>query len=272
MLNTRKNTITKHNSLKPGRYYQFRYPLLDWILLIIAVIGVVWIFYCIKTWIYNSCRYPVSYIIVTGNRRYTTNTNINQIIIKLGALGTFITQDINIIQKEIEYLPWIQQVSIRKQWPDTLKLHIVEYVPLAYWNNSQTISVTGTIFSIPKEYQNQDNDTKIPYLYGPKGSEKAVLTNYHIFNAILKSNKFQIKSIQMDIRYSWELILQNNIHLKLGRNNIIERLYYFIKIYPVLLQEINNNNKYIDYIDLRYQSGFAIRWISNSITPVLYNK
>ncbi|URJ31437.1 cell division protein FtsQ/DivIB [Blochmannia endosymbiont of Camponotus sp.] len=271
MLNARKNTIIKYG-LKPIKYYQFRHPLSDWIVLFIAVIGVVWIFYCIKTWIYNFCCYPLSYIIVTGNRYYTTNTDINQTIIKLGALGTFITQDINIIQKEIECLPWIQQVSIRKQWPDTLKLHIIEHVPLAYWNNSQIISVTGTIFSIPEEYQNQDNDAKIPYLYGPKGSEKAVLTNYHIFNAILKSNKFQIKSIKMDIRYSWQLTLQDNVHLKLGRNNIIERLYCFIKIYPILLQEIKKNNKYIDYIDLRYQSGFAVRWISSSITPVLYNK
>ncbi|WP_331828405.1 cell division protein FtsQ/DivIB [Candidatus Blochmannia sp. SNP] len=270
-MNARKSTKVKYSlKLSPNRYYKFHHPLLDWILLFIAIIGVVWIFYYVKTWIYNSCCCPVSCMIVTGNRYYTTNTDINQIIIKLGVLGTFITQDINIIQKKIECLPWIQQVSIRKQWPDTLKIHIVEHIPLAYWNNLQNISITGTIFSIPKKYKN--NDTKIPYLYGPKGSEKTVLTNYHIFNEILKSNKFQIKSIKMDTRYSWQLILQDNIHLKLGRNNIIERLYYFIKIYPILLQEINENNKYIDYIDLRYRSGFAVRWISSSITPVLYNK
>ncbi|STM08208.1 cell division protein FtsQ [Escherichia coli] len=43
-------------------------------------------------------------------------------ILALGEPGTFMTQDVNIIQTQIEQrLPWIKQVSVRKQWPDELK-------------------------------------------------------------------------------------------------------------------------------------------------------
>ncbi|AGC03430.1 cell division protein FtsQ [Candidatus Blochmanniella chromaiodes str. 640] len=251
--------------------YRLQHQLLDWILIFVVTISIVWSSYKIKEWIHNVCCNPVSYMIVTGKRNYTTDTDIHQLIVKLGVLGTFITQDVNIIQKQIESLPWIQQVSVRKQWPDTLKIHIIEYIPLTYWNDFHIISTTGIIFKVPKEYR--DNNKKVmPSLYGPEGSERAVLANYYAFNEILKSIKFQIKSVQMDTRYSWQLILQDNIHLKLGRNNIIERLYYFIKIYPILFQKINDNNTCIDYIDLRYRSGFAVRWSSNSITPVLRGK
>ncbi|URJ24065.1 cell division protein FtsQ/DivIB [Blochmannia endosymbiont of Camponotus sp.] len=248
-----------------------RHQLLDWILISVATISIVWSAYKIREWIHNVCCSPVSYMIVTGKRHYTTDIDINQLIVKLGVLGTFITQDVNIIQKQIESLPWIQQVSVRKQWPDTLKVHITEYIPLAYWNDLQTISTTGIIFRVPKEYR--DNDKKvIPSLYGPEGSERVVLANYYVLNEILKSIKFQIKSVQMDTRCSWQLVLQDNIHLKLGRNNIIGRLYYFIKIYPILIQKINDHNTCIDYIDLRYRSGCAVRWGSHSITPVLCSK
>lgn len=253
--------------LKKG--YKFLYQLLDCILISIATISIIWSVYKIKIWVNFTCCSPVSYMIVTGKRFYTTDTDIHQLIEKLGALGAFVTKDVNIIQKQIESLPWIQQVSIRKQWPDILKIHIVEYIPVAFWNDFQTISTTGTIFKVPKKYRGDDDTTVIPLLYGPEGSEQTVLANYYVFNEILKSSKFQIKSVKMDTRYSWQLILQDNIHLKLGRNNIIERLCYFIKIYPILIQKINNNNKCIDYIDLRYRSGFVVKWASNSITPAL---
>ena len=43
------------------------------------------------------------------------------------------TQDVNIIQQQIERMPWIRQVTVRKQWPDELKIHLVEYVPFTRW-------------------------------------------------------------------------------------------------------------------------------------------
>lgn len=239
--------------------YRYQHQLLSWILISIAIISIAWSAHKVRTWIHNSYCGPISYIIFTGKRHYTTDIDINQLIVKLRVLNAFITQDVNVIQKQIESLSWIQQVSVRKQWPDTLKIHIVEYIPLACWNNFQIISTTGIIFKVPKEYRNDDKKT-MPSLYGPEGSEKNVLANYYVFNEILKSVKFQVKSLHMDTRYSWQLILQDGIHLKLGRNNMIERLYYFIKIYPILIHKMNDNKKYIDYIDLRYRSGFSVRW------------
>ncbi|URJ25225.1 FtsQ-type POTRA domain-containing protein [Candidatus Blochmannia ocreatus (nom. nud.)] len=249
------------------RYVNYR-------LLITAIISLISIYLCIIkiTKFLNNFDYcPITYVIITGQRQYTTNSIINQIITQSGQLGTFITQDVNIIQKNIESLPWIQQVSVRKHWPDTLKINIIEYIPLAYWNNIHIISTTGVLFDLPLDYQN--NCLKLmPLLYGTEGSEKTVLNNYLIFNAILKSSKFQIKLIKMDVRFSWTIVLDNNIHLILGRNNIIEQLYFFIKIYPILLNKINTENKYIDYIDLRYHSGFAVKWISNSIKTTIFEK
>lgn len=258
-------------SILKTKYQFFRHKFFRWILLLIVTVNVVWSAYSIVLWVKNTyCA--LSYIIITGKRHYTTNNDIYCIIKKLGTLKTFSIQNIDVIQKKIESLPWIQQVSIRIQWPDTLKMHIIEHIPIAFWNDSQIISVTGIIVDIPKEYYS-NNNTVIPMLYGPKGSEQEILAYYYIMNEILKkSAKLQIKSLHMDTRYSWKLMLQNNMYVKLGRNNIIERVNYFVKIYPIIVYKISENDKCVDYIDLRYTAGFAVKWIPNVITSVFCKK
>lgn len=241
------------------------------IILIVITLGMIAMSYKLVTWIYIHCNNPLSYIIVTGNRQLTTNYDVQILIEKLGTLGTFITQDINIIQKNIAQLPWIKQVSIRKQWPNALKIHVIEYIPKAYWNDDSIISMEGVVFKIPKHqrYNNYFNNLKIPILCGPANKSQDVLYNYMIFEKILKSSIFQIKSIKMDICFSWQLTLKNDICLKLGRHNVVDRLLYFVKIYPALVQKIYKQNRHIDYIDLRYKSGVAIKWMNETIISEL---
>ncbi len=77
-------------------------------------------------WMEDAQRLPLSKLVLTGERHYTRNDDIRQWILALGEPGTFMTQDVNIIQTQIEQrLPWIKQVSVRKQWPDELKIHLV---------------------------------------------------------------------------------------------------------------------------------------------------
>lgn len=254
------------------KYQFFNHKSLGWIVLLIAATSIIWSACNITSWIRSVCCYPLSYIIVTGKRYYTTNDDIYRAIETLGTLGTFTTQYINVIQKKIALLPWIQQVSVRIQWPDILKIHIVEHIPIAFWNNLHIISATGTIFDTPDGYED-NNKFLMPILYGPRGSEQEILIYYYIFNEILqKSTKLQMKSLKVDMRSSWEIVLKNNMYIKLGRNNIIERINYFIKIYPILLYKSNESNKYVDYVDLRYTTGFVVKWIPNTITSILCKK
>lgn len=242
------------------------------VLFIVTTLGMIWVVYEMIIWMYMYCDHPLSHIVVTGNRQLTTNQDIQTVIAQIETLGTFITQDVQIVQKFIEQLPWIKQVSIRKQWPSTLKIHLVEHIPVAYWNDNLVISREGIVFKMFKNCEDNDDchNINIPTLYGPSDKVKDVLYNYIIFKEILKSNIFCIRSIRIDSCYSWQLVLENNICLRLGRNNMIERLLYFIKIYPMLLQKMYECNKYIDYVDLRYRSGFAVKWMDNvMIIPAL---
>ncbi|STW72036.1 D-alanine--D-alanine ligase [Klebsiella pneumoniae] len=118
-------------------------------------------------WMEDAQRLPLSKMVVTGERHYTRNDDIRQAILALGSPGTFMTQDVNIIQSQIERLPWIKQASVRKQWPDELKIHLVEYVPIARWNDQHMVDAEGNAFSVPADRTSKQN---LPMLYGPKAA------------------------------------------------------------------------------------------------------
>ncbi|MEA9391786.1 cell division protein FtsQ [Acerihabitans sp. TG2] len=228
------------------------------VLFLVMVLGtMVWSGWIVVGWMKDAHRLPLSQLVVTGSRFYTTNDDIRQAILSLGPPGTFMTQDVNVIQQQIERLPWIKQASVRKQWPDELKIHVVEYVPVARWNDLHMLDTTGTSFSVPAE--RMGNKT-MPLLYGPEGGEQDVLAGYRTMNQVMLANKFQVKTVSMSARHSWQITLQDDIRLELGREDRARRLQRFIGIYPVLLQQARADNKRISYVDLRYDSGLAVGW------------
>lgn len=212
-------------------------------------------------WMNDASRLPLSKLVVTGQAHYTTNDDIRQAILALGAPGTFMSQDVNIIQQQIERLPWIKQVSVRKQWPDELKIHLTEYVAVARWNDLHMVDAEGVSFSVPANHMGKEI---LPMLYGPEGSEKEVLAGYHNMRDVLKADKFALKAASMTARRSWQLVTSDDVRIELGRSDTMKRLKRFIELYPVLQQQAQAESKRVNYVDLRYDSGAAVGW-----SPVL---
>lgn len=150
-------------------------------------------------WMEDAQRLPLSKLVLTGERHYTRNDDIRQAILALGAPGTFMTQDVNIIQSQIERLPWIKQASVRKQWPDELKIHLVEYVPIARWNDQHMVDAEGNTFSVPSD---RIGKQVLPMLYGPEGSASEVLQGYREMGQVLAKDKFTLKEAAMTARRS----------------------------------------------------------------------
>ncbi|ELY6274455.1 cell division protein FtsQ [Cronobacter muytjensii] len=227
------------------------------VFLLAVVLTVIFGGWKVLGWMEDAQRLPLSKLVVTGERHYTRNDDIRQSILALGAPGTFMTQDVNIIQNQIERLPWIKQASVRKQWPDELKIHLVEYVPIARWNDQHMIDTDGTAFSVPSDRANKQS---LPLLYGPEGSENEVLQGYRAMGQVLAKDKFTLKEAAMTARRSWQVTLSNDIKLNLGRDDTMKRLERFVELYPVLQQQAQTDGKRISYVDLRYDSGAAVGW------------
>ena len=182
---------------------------LGFIFFVIVIVTCSWSVITVKSWIDDPERVILSQLILTGDKRFTTEQDVRKAIMDLGLPNTYIGQDVDSIQQEILRLPWIKQVSVRKQWPDRLIVNIVEFKPKFYWNEVFLLDDDGNLFNVPDE-QIQEN---LPRLFGPIGKEKIILDNYRQLEAIANQLSKRDYQIYIDIaladeRNAWQLLLK----------------------------------------------------------------
>lgn len=225
-------------------------------LFLLAVLGMIgWCGWVVVDWMKSGEHVPLSKLVITGDRQFTTNDDIRQVILAQDKLKTFMTQDVDELQQQIKkQLPWIRQVSIRKHWPDELAINILEYQPYAYWNDNFFIDSEARVFSLPLD---RLNEKTLPFFYGPDDQQKMILSSYHEMNDLLAPLNIKLGLVSFSSRYSWMLILDNGIKLELGQQDRILRLKRFITLYPLLEQQTPPQQR-INYVDMRYKSGAAV--------------
>ena len=77
------------------------------------------------------------------------------------------------------------------------------------------------------------------------------------FQAILAPTNLKISRMDYSSRSSRELALENGIRLHLGRVDAQDRLRRFVQAWHEILKERAAD---VQYIDLRYKDGFAVRY------------
>ena len=62
--------------------------------------------------------------------------------------------------------------------------------------------------------------------------------------------------VQVSARGAWQIRLESGLTLELGRERVEPRLDRFIAFYD---RTINQLQRKLDYVDLRYPNGYAVR-------------
>ena len=195
---------------------------------------------------------PISGFALAGQKIFTTDADIKESLLKMGMLKGFWGQDVEPIQAQIEALPWVKSSIVRKIWPNRLSIWITEYQPVAFWNQNQFVTQDGVVFQLPIERLKENT---LPYLGGPDYQSLKVLEAWNQIYADFKSKNLIAKGMNIDERGAWQVTLDNDIVLKLGRGEWKSKLERFVTIYP---QVDVPENKKIDYVDLRYAAGAAV--------------
>jgi len=205
---------------------------------------------------------PVTSIVVSGEMPYSQRSDIINVIDQID-MGNFFQVDVNEVQNHVLTLPWVYSVAVRKQWPNELKIYVVDQNPVAVWNGDFLINQLGQVFQADIERINH----YLPYFFGPEGSEMLALENYRDLNALLEYKTLKIDELVLSERFSWLLTLNDGVTLNLGREERVERVQRFMDIYPIIKTQLKakiimekQRNQAVDYIDLRYDTGLAVGW------------
>jgi cell division protein FtsQ len=187
--------------------------------------------------------------------------------------GNFFTVDIERLRQSLEKLPWVRNVSIRREFPQRLAVRLEEHQALARWNNNALVNRQGEVFVAKSErVMPEASGTPRPPLYG--GSEQAlprftgqdgaaadVAQHYAQFSQQVAALDLQVTQLALSPRHAWQLRLSNGMVLELGREDMQQRLARFVEVYPYSLAAIQSQVK---FVDLRYRNGFAVSGLVNS--------
>lgn len=151
--------------------------------------------------------------------------------------------------------PWVARVLVSKKMPDTIVIEVLEHIPVAYWNDNGLYDAkTASVFYPDLRYF-APNLIRLKASYEEFAPE--VYENTIKFMRILNSGNYSIAEVSLDNVRCYRVLLANGTTLILGRelDKIEARLKRFIKAFPQTSLRLSD----IDYIDLRYDVGFAVK-------------
>lgn len=195
---------------------------------------------------------PIKSVRVAGDLRELSRANLEEIIADYLAPGFFRLQ-IAQIREAVLALPWVQSVSIRRVWPDSVHVAVIERKVAAQWLDGGLLASDGTLFHpLPETYP-----SSLPVLSGEAGTELTVLAQYRKLSAVLTQFGSTVRTLSLTPRGTWYVGCRDGMTVVLGNAQTMDDLYQFYRVLPDVL-EVGGRD--IDRVDLRYAGGFAVRW------------
>ncbi len=170
-------------------------------------------------------------------------------VVKHQLKGNFFTLDLEGARTGFEKLSWARKANARRVWPDRLEVAIEEHVPLARWGSTALVNSHGELFTAAF-------DGALPLFVGPEASAKEIAIQYGYFQRSLSAIGRVPAQVQVSARRAWQIKLDNGLIIELGRESMETRLDRFVAVFE---RTVGRLNRRLNYVDLRYPNGFALR-------------
>ena len=205
----------------------------------------------------NSNTLPIKHVKVEGSfNRLSQNELKNNVANNIQ--GGFFNLNVDEVRLALLNMPWVKGVTVKRVWPDSLKVVVYEQIPSARWGDLGLLNQLGEFFS--PDGATIPND--LPLLFGPANSEVKLLSRYRVIREKLQSLPFRldVSSVTLNDRRAWSFDLENGVRIIIGRYSFDDRLERFLKFIPTLMPD---RIKKIKAVDLRYSNGLSVLWQDN---------
>ena len=193
--------------------------------------------------------------------------------------GNYFSLSLPGIEARVEALPWVFSASVRRQWPATLVVEVVEVQPVAKWGRHHWLHFTGALVAREAGSESALVNQDLPQLSGPEHQQKTVWEAFRRWSGMFAAHGLRLDELRLDVRELWHLRLvlgalalprdavpsataaQKSapapVALIVPRENAEARITQFIgALQHPLMAEFSAMRT----IDLRYPNGFAVGW------------
>ena len=206
----------------------------------------------INSWLVNPMHWPIKRVEIQGDLKYIGKDTL-QLVMKDYVRTNLYQLDDKGLERDLEAIPWVKDVSLRKSWPQELIINVKEHYPVAYWGEDQLLDQYGEIFNGVLPEKRKD----FPVLYSPEDKGHEMGERYLQVLKWLKDVPMKIVSLTEDARGSWVVGFENGLVVNIGVQDQEKRLKRFVVGYQKVLSKQLGK---ISLVDLRYTNGFAVEW------------
>jgi len=245
------STVDFAGTISTGHQHGIIRRIVGWLLLFLMLAGLL----LFVDWLFRSKTFPVHEIIFEGEFKNVSRTVLEKAIVG-NVSGNYLMTDLNEIKHQVEMVPWVYQVSVRRKWPSGIYISFVEQEIVARWGESDWLNHYGQRVVLDVKPGATES---MPYLHGPEGTSATVYETYQQFSRMVKAAGLEINRLVYSDRRNWELRFDNGISVILAKTDPDYFLARFVGIYPHVLAQ---HATLIKQVDLRYTNGFAVAWIN----------
>ena len=198
---------------------------------------------------------PVERIAISGAGRNVSTETVESLVAPRIRQG-FLAVNLSDIQTQLEALPWVYKVNIRRRWPNTIAIAIDEQRPIARWGSEGFLNHEGHFFVGEMSAQWQH----LPRLEGPEGSQDALVAQYRMVQSLFDHLDVVLVHLAQNAIGQLSVTLDSGTVLMLGSGSIVERTQRFAHLHQHYL-----HGKRVARIDLRYEHGAAVQLLDPQV-------
>lgn len=157
------------------------------------------------------------------------------------------------LKKRLLGFPWIYAVSVKREWPDTVLISIVEEKAMLQWGEDALVNHFGAIFSPEKSTFPKE----LPIIFGPKKHRAKIFDIFQKAEILVEPLDLRIKKMSLNSRHYWEILLSNDVMVYLKKEAPLDQMELLASLYRKITADRDYPPK---SFDLRYQSGLAVKW------------
>lgn len=161
--------------------------------------------------------------------------------------------DVRGARRALESLPWVDEVTVQRVWPETLSVTIRERQAVARWGGDSLLDEAGEVFSPPPA----TFPGGLPQLRGAAGQAGEVLAFHRRLERLFHDTGVNVTSLTLTPRGAWQARFDDGVELAIGREQPVQRVERFVDVLPALE---GGGWARIERVDLRYPNGFAVAW------------
>jgi cell division protein FtsQ len=198
------------------------------VFIILASSGV----YILQNW------FTIERITITGKTTHITQEQLSYIA-KNRLRGTFFTLDINRLQREFLQIPWVQSVTVIREFPDAITVNVNEYEAVARFGEEALVSEAGKVFI------GADDSTTLPTFNGYANQIPQFLNSYNVLKPLLQAKNVSLNQLDLSGSGITKLYLSNNLEVVICAADISNGVEILSKYWDKLYQ-LNPNLTYIN--------------------------